>query len=120
VRLAERGGMSKQRSARQWAAIIRSYRGSGLTQVEFCRRKGLALSTLTYHLRRDAGPEGQRSEAGDEAAPKLLELELAVPSLPTATVVIEVPWQRGEGLRIHCHCRQTGEVLRQIPGLLPG
>jgi hypothetical protein len=112
--------MAKQRSARRWASIIRSYRGSGLTQVEFCGRRGLALSTLTYHLRK----ERPQFDTEGEAGPQLLELSVSARPAnhldwrsAIESVLIEVPTGQGETLRIHCQCRQTGEVLRQIPGL---
>lgn len=115
--------MAKHRSARQWTSVIKSYRGSGLTQVEFCRRKGLALSTLTYHLRRERS-DGVRGRSALEGEPGSRLLEVAVPATQAPrsgcaadSVLIEVALIRGEFLRIHCQSRQTGEVLRQISGL---
>lgn len=92
-----------------------------MTQVEFCRRKGLALSTLTYHLRRERLPgEGGSPGAEGKAVPELFELELPFSTLAGESIVIEVPLREDRGLRIHCRCCQTGEVLRQIHSLLVG
>jgi hypothetical protein len=116
--------MAKHRSARQWASIIESYRGSALTQVEFCRRKGVALSTLAYHLSRERC-DGVRAPSTSEAerGPRLVEISVPAGQVPRGSgtadcVLIEVPLIRGEVLCIRCLSQQTGEVLRQIPGLL--
>ncbi len=51
--------MAKRRSAEEVEQMLEQYRGSGLTQIEYCRQAGVALSTLGRHLRRHDGP-GQR------------------------------------------------------------
>jgi hypothetical protein len=35
---------------RRWTAILNDFRRSGLTQPEFCRRRGVSLASLQYHL----------------------------------------------------------------------
>mgnify|MGYP001803044883 CR=1 FL=1 len=113
--------MAKRRSARQWASILESYRGSGLTQAEFCRRKGVALATLGYQLRRDRSPSESRSQSENSPVPQLLEVtspaadSAGIDGLP---IQIEVPTVHGQAVRIHCHSQQVGDVLRQVPGVL--
>jgi hypothetical protein len=34
----------------RWTAILNDFRRSGLTQPEFCRRRGVSLPSLQYHL----------------------------------------------------------------------
>jgi lambda repressor-like predicted transcriptional regulator len=51
--------MAKRRSAEEIEQLLEQYRASGLTQIEYCRQAGLALSTLGRHLRRHDGT-GQR------------------------------------------------------------
>jgi hypothetical protein len=35
-----------------WPSLIAQWKLSGLTQAEFCRRRGLSLPTFRYHLYR--------------------------------------------------------------------
>ena len=44
--------MGKQRSAKDALGILREFADSGLTRREFCRRRGIALTTLDYWRRR--------------------------------------------------------------------
>jgi hypothetical protein len=41
-----------RRSAEQWQQIIDEQAGSGLSQIAFCERKGIALSTFAHWKRR--------------------------------------------------------------------
>jgi hypothetical protein len=47
--------MAKRRSAEEIEQLLDQYRASGLTQIEYCRQAGVALSTLSRHLRRHGG-----------------------------------------------------------------
>ena len=47
--------MAKRRSAEEIEQMLEQYRTSGLTQIEYCRQAGIALSTLGRHLRRQDG-----------------------------------------------------------------
>jgi hypothetical protein len=47
--------MGKRRSAEEIEQLLEQYRTSGLTQIEYCRQAGVALSTLGRHLRRHGG-----------------------------------------------------------------
>jgi hypothetical protein len=47
--------MAKRRSGEEIEQLLEQYRASGLTQIEYCRRAGVALSTLGRHLRRHGG-----------------------------------------------------------------
>ena len=40
--------------------VVEEYRESGKTRAEFCRSRGLALSTLDYYVRRDRVQPRQR------------------------------------------------------------
>lgn len=42
-----------------WQQQIRSWKASGLSQKQFCRRESLALSTFSYWKRRIEIPEAQ-------------------------------------------------------------
>lgn len=43
--------MPKPNAPKDWTKLIEQYRSSGETQAEFCRSRGLALSTLSLKLR---------------------------------------------------------------------
>lgn len=43
--------------------ILADYRASGLSQVRFCRERGLSVSTLGYWLRRSRADAGPADEA---------------------------------------------------------
>lgn len=42
--------MARTRS--EWERIVEDFRGSGLKQKDFCRSRGVAVSTLQYWIRR--------------------------------------------------------------------
>lgn len=44
--------MAQRRSTNEIEQVLEQYRTSGLTQIEYCRRAGMALSTLSRYLRR--------------------------------------------------------------------
>jgi len=44
--------MARRRSTDEIAQVLEQYRTSGLTQIEYCRQAGMALSTLSRYLRR--------------------------------------------------------------------
>jgi len=67
--------MARHRTDQEWASIVGAFRRSGLSQVAFCRRRGLALSTFRLRLAAAGGgaaPRGQRP-------PALLEIPLPAP-----------------------------------------
>ena len=40
--------------------VAAKYRGSGKTRAEFCRERGITVTTLDYYLRRDGAKGRQR------------------------------------------------------------
>jgi hypothetical protein len=46
-----------RRSADQWAGFLSDQRASGLSQVEFCKREGIALSTFARWRQQLAGAD---------------------------------------------------------------
>jgi len=51
--------MAQRRNLEQIKAVVEQYRSSGLTQIEYCRRNGMVLSTLGRYLRRVKSPKQQ-------------------------------------------------------------
>ena len=56
----ETGVVVRRRSRAEIARVASSYRASGLGRSEFCRRHGMALSTLNRHLQRQFEEEARR------------------------------------------------------------
>lgn len=127
--------MAKHRTARQWASIVNSYERGNATLEAFCQHRGLAPSTLCYHLRRRRARPVESRAPETEPSPRLLEIKAppAEPLLPADEapapgsparpvardeILVELPARHGP-IAIHCQCRHLGEVLRQIPGLRP-
>jgi hypothetical protein len=52
ARVNERKRQSLRRTAAQWARVIAAQRQSGLTAVEFCRRRRIAKATFWYWCKR--------------------------------------------------------------------
>jgi hypothetical protein len=80
----------KRRSSQEIRRLVTEFEASGLRQVEFCRSRGLALSTLQRGLKRrrtEAGGQGEseglvevriaRSRRGGGTESSVLEVSLA-------------------------------------------
>ena len=52
AKAAETSGMARRRSAEEIQQLVEQYRASGLTQIDYCRQRGMVLSTLGRYLRR--------------------------------------------------------------------
>ena len=92
--------MAKRRSAEEIEQLLDQYRASGLTQIEYCRRAGVALSTLSRHLRRHGGT-GQR----------LIQVRVGAAPEPDPGFVLVL----GNGRRIEAGWRfSDGELARLI------
>jgi len=58
--------MGRKRSAEQWQRLIADYEASGLTQVEFARKHGVAESSIQRWRSRLGRGEGQVPACGVE------------------------------------------------------
>jgi len=65
-------GKRIRRSADQWSSVLSDQRASGLSQVEFCKREGVALSTFARWRQRLSGVDQPTS--GDERWIELSDL----------------------------------------------
>lgn len=72
----ETGVVVRRRSRAEIARVASCYRASGLGRSEFCRRHGLALSTLNRHLQRQFVEDGRRDSDVVVRGP-LVEVKLA-------------------------------------------
>jgi len=57
---------------KDWKKIVSEYYGSGLSQREFARSRGLNVGSLAYHLKRTGGESAFVRVRGEER----IELEL--------------------------------------------
>jgi hypothetical protein len=73
-----------RRGRAEIARVASLYQASGLGRSEFCRRHGLALSTLNRHLKKQQQQE-HRGNAGVGRSP-LVEVKLAAAVSPACTV----------------------------------
>lgn len=72
----ETGVVVRRRGRAEIARIASSYRASGLGRSEFCRRHGLALSTLSRHLQKQFEAEA-RGDSEVVGRGPLVEVKLA-------------------------------------------
>lgn len=61
--------MAGRRSAEEIEHLLEQYRASGMTQVAYCQQAGIALSTLSRHLRRHGAGDQRLISVSLESAP---------------------------------------------------
>jgi hypothetical protein len=104
--MAEDGGMGKEteRSA-EMRRMLEEYAASGLSRREFCRQRGMALTTFDYWRREHAMKPRKK-----ERRPRLVKVEVANME-PAAQFTLSL----GNGRRIECSWRfADGELARLI------
>jgi hypothetical protein len=62
--------MARRRSAQEVEQLLEQYLASGVTQKEYCRQTGMALSTLGRYLRRHSDPAQRLIRMNVESAPE--------------------------------------------------
>ena len=77
--------MARRRTSEEMQQAVEQFRASGLSQMEYCRRTGMVLSTLGRYLRRNKNPEQQ-----------LVSVKLEGPAEPGAGFMLML----GNGRRI--------------------
>jgi hypothetical protein len=102
-----------------WPNLIAQWRLSGLTQAEFCARRGISLPTFRYHLYQPSRRSGSNhSLAGTTSAATPLFLPVVCspepqPSpVPPAVSPIEVVL--GDGLRVAVAPGFDPQTLRRV------
>jgi hypothetical protein len=103
-----------------WPNLIAQWRLSGLTQAEFCTRRGLSLPTFRYHLYkpgRGSGSPGRAPETATNGTPLFLPVVchpapqregLLVP--PGSAIEVILP----DGLRIAITPGFDPQTLRRV------
>jgi len=102
-----------------WPNLIAQWRLSGLTQAEFCTRRGLSLPTFRYHLYKPShrcGPPGSPRRATPNGTPLFLPVVCSPApkpgSVPPAGSPIEVVL--GDGLRVAVAPGFDPQTLRRV------
>ena len=62
--------MARRRSSEEVQQLLEQFRGSGLSQMEYCRQTGMVLSTLGRYLRRMERPDQRLVRVKVEAPPE--------------------------------------------------
>ena len=93
------------------------YGTSGMGRSEFCRRHGMALSTLNRHLKK----QRQRNHAGNDGGGcHLVEVEMSAAVVPVTdgeqAGALMVLLQNGRRVRVGCGF--DGETLRRLVAVL--
>jgi hypothetical protein len=62
--------MARRRSSEEIQQVVEQFRASGLSQMEYCRQRGMILSSLGRYLRRGKSPEQQLVRVKIESPPE--------------------------------------------------
>jgi hypothetical protein len=76
----QRGAGRKRRTGAEVQQLVAEFMSSGMRRIEFCRSRGLSLSTLDRHLKKRRWKRKRRSAAADG---QLVPVELAIRKSPT-------------------------------------
>lgn len=76
--------MNREQRRAQWRALCRKYREGTETQEEFCRRRGIAMSTLQYWLTKT------RDEPSESSGNELVAVGVTERSESGATIRVRV------------------------------
>src|ERR1700693_5944083 len=76
----ERITVHRRRTGAEVGQLVAEFVDSGMRRIEFCRSRGLSLSTLDRHLKKRRWKRKRRSAAADG---QLVPVELAIRKSPT-------------------------------------
>jgi hypothetical protein len=104
-------GIQRRRSRQEVEQVVAAFESSGLSRIEFCRERGLALSTLGRYRRQQ-----QRQAWSGSNALLAVEVSGGVPG-PVASGVALAVVPRG-GRRIEVKCGFDAGALEQLVRVL--
>jgi DNA-binding transcriptional ArsR family regulator len=115
----ETGVVVHRRGRAEIARLARSYRASGLGRSEFCRHHGLALSTLSRHLRKQFEEEARRDSDVVGRSP-LVEVKVAEVVNPVCDVdrVASLNVLLSNGRRVEIGDGFDEQTLRRLVAVL--
>jgi|SRR5438132_14275475 hypothetical protein len=110
-------GARKRRSSEQVKRLVVEFEASGLRQNEFCRTRGMALSTLRRHLKKHGS-----GEAGLRTGSRLVAVELARQDRdrnPRTACALEVVLSSGRRIEVRREFDSAtlGRVVKVLEGL---
>jgi hypothetical protein len=110
-------GARKRRSGEEVNRLIVEFEGSGLRRSEFCRIRGMALSTLGRHLKNHGS-----GKAGIKAGCRLAAVELARQGRdnnPGTACALEVVLSSGRRIEVRREFDSAtlGRVVKVLEGL---
>ena len=103
----ERRGRRRRRTPAEIQQIVSEFKSGELTQVEFCRRHDLVLSTLGRYLRQEGG-SSEASQGG------LVAVELAVKKLGVEQAGCGLSVMVGSGRRIVVEADFDAAALQRL------
>jgi len=110
-------GARKRRSNEEVKRLVVEFEASGLRRNEFCRIRGMALSTLRRHLKKHGS-----GKAGVKAGCRLVAVELPRPGRdrnPGAACALEVVLSSGRRIEVRREFDSAtlGRVVKVLEGL---
>jgi hypothetical protein len=103
-----------------WPNLIARWRLSGLTQAEFCTRRGISLPTFRYHLYKPShrsGPTGAPRETATNGSPLFLPVVCPPPPQPGGLLAAPASFIEvvlSDGLRIAVTPGFDPQTLRRV------
>ena len=91
----------QKRTAEEVERMLKGYEESGLSRQQYCRREGMAVTTLDYYRQRST----RKAAAGGKATSKLVKVKLEAAAVETRSVFtlllangrrIESGWKFGD------------------------
>jgi len=113
----QEGGARKRRSSEEVKRLIVEFEASGLRRDEFCRTRGMALSTLRRHLKKHG-----LGEAGVKSGGRLVAVELSRKDPnrnPRTACALEVVLSSGRRIEVRREFDSAtlGRVVKVLEGL---
>ena len=110
-------GARKRRSREEVKRLVVEFEASGLRREEFCRARGMALSTLRRHLKKQGSGEAEL-----QAGSRLVAVELSrkdPKGNPRAACALEVVLSSGRRIEVRREFDSAtlGRVVQVLEGL---
>lgn len=108
-------------SPSEWAEWVEKWRGSGLSQREFCRRQGLALATFNRKAVALVGKSGRSGVPAkpNEEPPRWLEVRMSGPRVGESSGSLGEGFEVFDGRwRVRLGPQFDAEGLRRLIGVL--
>ena len=110
-------GARKRRSSEEVRRLVVEFKASGLRRDEFCRTRGMALSTLRRHLKKHSSSEAMVKRGGRLVAVELSRREPN--SNPRTICALEVVLSSGRRIEVRREFDSAtlGRVVKVLEGL---